>query len=427
GMPSTARDEVQSAFLTGEIEVIVATIAFGMGVDKPDVRTVVHTGLPGSLEGYYQEIGRAGRDGEPARAVLLYSWADRKMHEFFHERDYPGPEILAAIQGALGEEARPEPEVRARSGVPEDLFDSALEKLWIHGGARIVRRGPEAGAVVRGDESWRSSYREQRDHRLDQLDRMTAFAEGHECRMLHLVGHFGDREDSGRPCGRCDVCSPESCAVRSFREPDPGEIRLIGEILQILSEERAPTTGQLHREFPTGPDRRDFERLLRSCARTGLIRLMDDSFQKNGETIRFRRARITVEGRRTLDGRGVPLREVSIDDRPRGGRKGSGESLPRSGTSGTGAETGPRADSGDAPDPCPRIAERLREWRLEEARRRDLPAYCLFPDRTLEALASHRPGTEEELLELHGIGPARAADLGPEILRIVESEAAPEE
>src|SRR5439155_3386690 len=89
GMPPEERESVQSAFLAGDVDVVVATIAFGMGIDKADVRTVLHTALPATLEGYYQEIGRAGRDGLPARAVLLCSDADRKTHEFFLARDYP--------------------------------------------------------------------------------------------------------------------------------------------------------------------------------------------------------------------------------------------------------------------------------------------------------------------------------------------------
>ena len=98
---------MQSAFLSGTLDVVVATIAFGMGVDKADVRTVIHTGLPSSIEGYYQEIGRAGRDGALSRAVLLYSYGDRRTHEFFLERDYPETAVLEKLFRALPKEATP--------------------------------------------------------------------------------------------------------------------------------------------------------------------------------------------------------------------------------------------------------------------------------------------------------------------------------
>jgi DNA topoisomerase-3 len=137
GMTASVRARVQGAFLGGELEVVVATIAFGMGVDKPDIRTVIHTALPGSLEAYSQEVGRAGRDGLRARAVMLYSWADRKTHEFFLGRDYPDPRVLARVYAALGERPEPREALPRRLRMDSDEFDKALEKLWIHGGARV--------------------------------------------------------------------------------------------------------------------------------------------------------------------------------------------------------------------------------------------------------------------------------------------------
>ena len=94
GLDAETRERVQTAFQAGELEVVVATIAFGMGIDKADIRTVIHAGLPGTLEGYYQEIGRAGRDGALSRTYLMHSYADQRTHDFFLNRDYPPMEHL---------------------------------------------------------------------------------------------------------------------------------------------------------------------------------------------------------------------------------------------------------------------------------------------------------------------------------------------
>jgi DNA topoisomerase III len=95
---------------------------------------VIHTALPGSIEAYYQEIGRAGRDGEPSRAVLMHSYADRHTHDFFFERDYPDVKLLDQIYARLHAEQQPRSFIEKQSRVPADVFEKALEKLWTHGG-----------------------------------------------------------------------------------------------------------------------------------------------------------------------------------------------------------------------------------------------------------------------------------------------------
>ena len=425
GMTARARDEAQRLFLEGRVEVMVATIAFGMGIDKADVRTVLHTGLPGSVEGYYQEIGRAGRDGLPSRAVLLHSYSDTKTHEFFFERDYPESGILERIFGALGAEPAPSDAVREKAGLVPAEFEKALEKLWTFGGAVV---SPEED-VSRGKEGWKRLYEEQREHKKTQLELMRRFASGSQCRMLHLVRHFGDQEDSGARCGLCDVCAPASGVATRLKGPSPMEEAALRRALELLRQRDGQGTGQLHRgvveQFPS-VERRTFEDLLGGLARAGSIRIEDDEFDKDGETIRFRRAYLTGEGSRgdaaaAAAAARIPVAYPSF----RAARKGSGPARRKATPSVGGVRGAPRRALGGAPeeeggalDP---LVTALRQWRLGEAKKSRVPAFRILTDQTLLGIAAKRPATDAELLEVAGIGPSRLAKYGERLLALVKS------
>ncbi|MGA2046671.1 MAG: RecQ family ATP-dependent DNA helicase, partial [Terracidiphilus sp.] len=197
GLEAETRERVQKAFQAGELEVVVATIAFGMGIDKANIRTVIHAGLPATLEGYYQEIGRAGRDGAMSRTFLMHSYADQRTHDFFLNRDYPPVEHLKQVFRTLSEEPRAVEELRAESQLGEEEFDKALEKLEIHGGARR----DFGGNVTVGGNGWKKTYSVQAQYRAEQFAKVLRYTELSECRMSTLVRHFGDVEDAKQACG----------------------------------------------------------------------------------------------------------------------------------------------------------------------------------------------------------------------------------
>ena len=222
GLDAERRQRVQEQFLDGKLEVMVATIAFGMGIDKANIRSVIHTALPGSVEAYYQEIGRAGRDGEPSRAILMHSYADRHTHDFFFERDYPDvARARSDLSSGCGRSRSRGSAWRSRRRSPAEVFEKAMEKLWTHGGAQV----DASENLSAGSEAWRDSYIAQGEQKQAQIEAMIRYAQSQQCRMSSLVRHFGDTADSQKRCGICDFCAPEKCVAQRFRAATAEETR----------------------------------------------------------------------------------------------------------------------------------------------------------------------------------------------------------
>ncbi len=395
GLSTDVRGRVQAAFLDGKLDVIVATIAFGMGIDKADVRTVVHTALPSSVEGYYQEIGRAGRDGAPSRAVLMHSYADRYTHDHFFERDYPDAKLLEKIFGLLTDEPQAKEELQHRSRIDPEVFDKALEKLWIHGGAVVDFNDN----VTLGRPAWREPYKVQIAQKLEQLNAMLRFADNSECRMCALVAHFGDRKGSLQLCGICDFCAPGDCEAQQFREPTTKDMSLAHAVLKALGQNDGRSTGKLFTELCGGTayERDTFEGLLSAMARAGLVELKEDTFEADGREIVFRRV-LLIKAPDSF--------ELLIKERPERKAKTKKRAA---------AKKAMRKAATDDP-----AIDALKKWRVAQAKKEGVPAFRVLTDKALMEIANDRPANNEELLQVSGVGPRAVTRYGAGILKVLE-------
>jgi RecQ family ATP-dependent DNA helicase len=419
GLDAERRKRVQEEFLAGKVDVMVATIAFGMGIDKPNVRTVVHTALPGSLEAYYQEIGRAGRDGEPSRAVLMHSYADRYTHDFFFERDYPAVSLLDAMFARLRLEPMEKAALQKQMRMDSAQFDKVLEKLWIHGGAVL----DYAENVSVGQRQWREVYIAHGEQKRAQIEKTIRFADSNQCRMSTLVRHFGDLADCQTPCGICDFCAPASCAAQRFRTATEVERAALFRVLVSLRSVEQKSTGKLHAElFPGGEMSRDtFEEVLGAMARAGLVGLSDAIFEKDGKQISYRTVNLTQAGRaadKTTPTEFI-IKETAARPAKRKRKKKTFTSPKVRAHTAAKELTAPKSNRTPATMES-RIEEALRSWRLVEARRRGVPAFHIFSDLTLRAIAERRPGKDAELLDVAGIGASTVQKYGQQIYRICQ-------
>lgn len=298
GLQNQIREKNQNAFLAGDLDVIVATVAFGMGIDKSNIRTVIHAGLPASIEGYYQEIGRAGRDGKPSRAILLYSYADQRTHQFFLERDYPEIEVLKKLHALLSQLKLPSDELRTQAGSlfenPEQ-FDKALEKLQIHRGAVLDFEGN----VSKGIENWEKPYLDQKRHKEKMTRQMIQFTQAHECRMLGLVNYFGDQKDERTPCGTCDICNPLSTVVPQ-RTLSQKQQAWVAEIMAALTESDGIASGRIYHQLTENHpklSRTEFERVLEVLSKAEWVKIFHETFEKNGKEIPYKTVFLTTRGK----------------------------------------------------------------------------------------------------------------------------------
>jgi DNA topoisomerase-3 len=420
GLDAERRSRVQEEFMTGKLDVMVATTAFGMGIDKADVRTVIHTALPGSLEGYYQEIGRAGRDGNPSRAILMHSYGDRHTHDFFFNRDYPDVSLLDRVFANLHAEPQPKEELRKALAIEAELFDKVIEKLWIHKGAMM----DFTENVSRGEGQWRESYKQQAEQKRAQIDQMIRFAESNQCRMMSLVRHFGDRSDSTAGCGTCDFCAPAKCVAQRFRTATDVERAALYRVLSAMQSIRTRSTGKLYAELYPGKEisRDNFEEILGAMARAELLSFADAVFEKDGKQIPYRTVSLTPSGRATnqatpvlfvMKDAGRPASRRKLTKRS-GNSKGSSSATARTRSARTGVVV-----SASGAEQQIRVEQALRAWRLSEAKRRKVPAFRIFGDRALQSIAVSSPKNEVELLAVPGIGTGIVKKYGAHIFRLI--------
>ena len=207
GMPAAERDEVQERFMEDGLEVVVATTAFGMGIDKADVRWVFHSEVAESLDAYYQEIGRAGRDDEPARATLFYRSEDLGLRRFFAGSGHVEVDEIAQVLDAVRRSGVLDPaSLRARVELPETKLTTALSRLEEAGAVHVLPTGEvePADADAEAVRAAAEAEEKRRAFERSRVDMMRGYAEADGCRRAFILSYFG--EPFTPPCGNCDNC-----------------------------------------------------------------------------------------------------------------------------------------------------------------------------------------------------------------------------
>ncbi len=409
GLSADERRRTQEEFMASSDAVIACTNAFGMGVDKPDVRSVWHWNLPGSVEAYYQEAGRAGRDGEPARAVLLYAPADRGIIGRFISEARFGPTEVDGLLDALSQVA--DPETRRFRSAPADLVEGNPDaaRAWLAAAEAVgaVELEPGSGSVITGRLNLRRLGSERRlaiqqraraieRVRWEQLEAIERYADSNTCRRESLLRYFGDREPP-HPTGRCcDVHEPPPGAPRRGPRLEPDE--LVDAVVEIAATAE-PSVGR------AGLD--------------GIARGLDAYRDRYGEHPLFGVAGgLRPPQVRAAIGAAVAHdRLASTEGRyPLLLPPGTG---PRRAAEGQPGRTRRNPRPAAATDIDMELLEAFRAWRRAEAATRGVPAYVVANDRALADIATRRPTDAAGLLECSGVGRTFIERYGEAVLQMI--------
>jgi ATP-dependent DNA helicase RecQ len=412
-MPPEARSRAQEQFVAGHVRVAVTTSAFGMGVDVPTVRQVIHVALPSSLEEYYQQAGRAGRDSKPATCVLLHAPADRRLQEFFIDAAHPNPSTLEGVRRSLrdmGGDPGAWSLVTTRSDSVQALSDAAgdaaREILREHGIIDSTRGVVDTLRLPGIDHARIATHRR---HAYRRFEALTHYLSRPVCRHRQIMEYFGE---SGAPetCRTaCDVCSrPPSVERRLETELVRHALGLVahlngrvglGRLAGILVGSRNRGVLAMHgvTQIPEygmfqGWREADVQELLQRLIEAGALRQTSPPYPA---------VALTVDGVAVLRGDST----IDIDD-PRGLQPAPRERGQSATATLNGAEEAARF-------------EKLRAWRTARCREQVVPAYVVLPDRSLVDIAARMPRNETELLAIPGVGPAKLTLYGQDLLRLV--------
>jgi ATP-dependent DNA helicase RecQ len=408
-----ARQTAHTGFGEGRLQAIVATSAFGMGVDFPDIRRVIHHDFPGSIEEYYQQAGRAGRDGEPSACTLLYNAADRQLQEFFIEQAYPERDVVRAVYRELLREGADSISDWDRRGVGANEARAALDLLRR---AEVIQPDGSihrlTGAPVDFDEQ--ALLKANAYARVNQV---MEYASSRSCRHARIADYFGE-EGVARTCHACDNClDGDQTPVATIEAADVAAAlacvaRFDGHlgVVRIASILRGAidawtTSRQWVTELPFFGALKawDVDRI-----RDLIERLVELGCVARGHGEKPTLG-ITAAGSAVL--RGDSVIEVDV----RASRPPARTHARSKSSAGGGAE------QALTPDVAARF-ETLRRWRLEVARSTEMPPYVVFHDKTLLEIAHRNPTSVNGLAAIPGVGPAKLERYGALVLSALRDE-----